>query len=162
MSREDPQMKIRMPEALKARIEQAAEAAGRSMNSEIVARLQATFDETVVTTVEARVRPGAEEKRFEFNADEIAEKVVERLEGRNKRSNPSKVIIMDSYGRSTDMRTAFDNLYVSMMGGRGAVNGAILGQQEPEIKPRGNEPYGPKKSANAPKSLPKKPGGKKA
>lgn len=43
MSREDPQMKLRMPADLKACIEEAAEAAGRSMNAEIVARLQASF-----------------------------------------------------------------------------------------------------------------------
>jgi hypothetical protein len=163
MSREDPQMKIRLPEALKARIEQSAEAAGRSMNSEIIARLQATYDETVVTTVEARVKPGAEEKRFEFNADEIADKVVERLEGRNKRkAAPNKVIIPGGYTLSPEARSDFLNLYASMIGGRSTVNSVILGSPEPEVKPRGNDPYGPRKSQNAPKSLPKKPRGKKA
>lgn len=40
MSREDPQMKIRLPADLKDQIEAAAKVAGRSMNAEIVARLE--------------------------------------------------------------------------------------------------------------------------
>ena len=44
MSREDPQMKIRLPADLKDTVENAAKVAGRSMNAEIVARLQASFD----------------------------------------------------------------------------------------------------------------------
>jgi molybdopterin converting factor small subunit len=44
MSREDPQMKIRLPADLKDRIETSSKEVGRSMNAEIVARLQETFD----------------------------------------------------------------------------------------------------------------------
>lgn len=44
MSREDPQMKIRLTLDLKERIEAAAKTAGRSLNSEIIARLQQSFD----------------------------------------------------------------------------------------------------------------------
>ncbi|MBB2775722.1 UNVERIFIED_ORG: hypothetical protein HNP28_001010 [Comamonas terrigena] len=40
MSREDPQMKIRLPADLKDQIEAAAKDSGRSMNAEIVARLE--------------------------------------------------------------------------------------------------------------------------
>lgn len=36
---------IRMPEGMRDKIEAAAKAAGRSMNSEIVARLEASFDQ---------------------------------------------------------------------------------------------------------------------
>lgn len=43
MSREDPQMKIRLPADLKEEIEAAAKQSGRSMNAEIVARLEASF-----------------------------------------------------------------------------------------------------------------------
>lgn len=43
MSREDPQMKIRLPADLKESIEFAAKASGRTLNSEVVARLQASF-----------------------------------------------------------------------------------------------------------------------
>lgn len=45
MSREDPQMKLRIPAELKQLIEDAAKANGRSMNAEIVARLEATFQQ---------------------------------------------------------------------------------------------------------------------
>lgn len=43
MSRVDPQMKIRLPEALKLEIESAAQANKRSMNAEIVACLEAFY-----------------------------------------------------------------------------------------------------------------------
>jgi len=43
MARSDPQMNIRLPEELKAAIEQAAKANGRSMNAEIVSRLEQSF-----------------------------------------------------------------------------------------------------------------------
>lgn len=43
MSREDPQMKIRLPADLKARIEEASSANNRTMNAEIVARLGGSF-----------------------------------------------------------------------------------------------------------------------
>ena len=44
MTREDPQMKIRLTDDLKTNIENAARQAGRSMNAEIVARLQQSFN----------------------------------------------------------------------------------------------------------------------
>lgn len=43
MSRTDPQFKLRMPPALRAQVQQAAEQANRSLNAEIVTRLQASF-----------------------------------------------------------------------------------------------------------------------
>jgi predicted DNA-binding protein len=43
MSREDPQLRIRLPIELKERIEEAATAGGRSMNAEIVQRLDLSF-----------------------------------------------------------------------------------------------------------------------
>lgn len=43
MSRDDPQFKLRMPLDLRARAEAAAIAAGRSLNAELVARLEASF-----------------------------------------------------------------------------------------------------------------------
>jgi uncharacterized protein (DUF1778 family) len=41
MGREDPQLKLRLTEELKSRITEAAKANGRSVNAEIVARLEA-------------------------------------------------------------------------------------------------------------------------
>ena len=43
MSRDDPQMKIRLPAELKARIEESAVANKRTMNAEIIARLDASL-----------------------------------------------------------------------------------------------------------------------
>lgn len=43
MSREDPQFKLRMPLPLRSQAEQAAKASGRSLNAELVARLEASF-----------------------------------------------------------------------------------------------------------------------
>ncbi|MDH0900737.1 Arc family DNA-binding protein [Comamonas aquatica] len=54
MSREDPQMKIRLPADLKDQIEAAAKDSGRSMNAEIVARLERTFAAHPSTDSDAR------------------------------------------------------------------------------------------------------------
>ncbi|WP_079202653.1 Arc family DNA-binding protein [Pseudomonas sp. CC6-YY-74] len=43
MSRTDPQFKLRMPTELHAQLEQIAKEARRSLNAEIVLRLEATF-----------------------------------------------------------------------------------------------------------------------
>ncbi|WP_395763882.1 Arc family DNA-binding protein [Stutzerimonas balearica] len=43
MSRDDPQFKLRMPAELRAQAENAAKAAGRSLNSELVGRLEKSF-----------------------------------------------------------------------------------------------------------------------
>ncbi|MBV7417901.1 Arc family DNA-binding protein [Comamonas sp. CMM03] len=48
MSREDPQMKIRLPADLKDQIEAASKQSGRSMNAEIVARLEGSFNASSV------------------------------------------------------------------------------------------------------------------
>jgi len=45
MAREDPQMKIRLDEALKDSIEAASRKAGRTLNAEVVARLRESLDE---------------------------------------------------------------------------------------------------------------------
>lgn len=43
MSREDPQFKLRMSADLRAQAEQAAKAAGRSLNAELVTRIETSF-----------------------------------------------------------------------------------------------------------------------
>jgi len=52
MSRTDSQFKLRMPAALRAQIEQSAWAARRSLNAEIVIRLEASFAKVVPNTNE--------------------------------------------------------------------------------------------------------------
>ena len=44
MSRSDPQMKLRLPAELKERVEKAAQASGRSLNAEILQRLNESFE----------------------------------------------------------------------------------------------------------------------
>lgn len=44
MSREDPQMKLRLPADVRDRIKLAAEQNNRSLNAEILARLEDSFD----------------------------------------------------------------------------------------------------------------------
>ncbi len=58
MSREDPQLRIRLPIELKEKIEEASRANNRSMNAEIVQRLDSTFlvevsDDKVLSVEEA-------------------------------------------------------------------------------------------------------------
>jgi len=53
MSRTDQQFKLRMPAALRAQVERSAWAARRSLNAEIVIRLEASF---------AQVAPGTNEQ----------------------------------------------------------------------------------------------------
>lgn len=43
MAAEDPMMRIRIPPELKAQVEEAARAANRSMNAEIIHRLEVSF-----------------------------------------------------------------------------------------------------------------------
>jgi hypothetical protein len=43
MSRTDQQFKLRMPAALRAQVEQAAKEARRSLNAEIILRLETSF-----------------------------------------------------------------------------------------------------------------------
>jgi hypothetical protein len=52
MSRFDPQFKLRMPTALRAQVEQSAKAARRSLNAEIVIRLESSFAQVAPSTNE--------------------------------------------------------------------------------------------------------------
>lgn len=59
MSREDPQFKLRMPPQLRAQAEQAARASGRSLNAELVTRLESSFlgesvSESLIPAVRAK------------------------------------------------------------------------------------------------------------
>lgn len=59
MSREDPQFKLRMPPQLRSQAEQAARVSGRSLNAELVARLESSFlgestSESLLSAVRAK------------------------------------------------------------------------------------------------------------
>lgn len=49
MKQTDPQYKLRLPQELKDQVEEAAKQSGRSMNAEIVARLEQSFTEPLST-----------------------------------------------------------------------------------------------------------------
>lgn len=66
MAREDPQMKLRLPPELKARVEEAARAAGRSINAEIVQRLQASFVPRPHAPVDAETLAGLLEEFIDW------------------------------------------------------------------------------------------------
>ncbi|MDW5716179.1 Arc family DNA-binding protein [Pseudomonas aeruginosa] len=51
MSHTDPQFKLRMPPALRARVEQAAKASMRSLNAELVFRVEQSFEGVEVARV---------------------------------------------------------------------------------------------------------------
>lgn len=102
MSREDPQMKIRLPADLKDQIETAAKNSGRSMNAEIAARLEQSFKqeqeefthafrsavlEDEIKSLEARL---GKKLTASPNADEIADKVVAKLTDRYTRADFSR------------------------------------------------------------------------
>lgn len=101
MSREDPQMKIRLPADLKDQIEAASKQSGRSMNAEIVARLEQSFKqgeeefdhafrsavlEDELKSLEARL---GKKITNPPTADEIADQVLAKLSDRVTRSNLS-------------------------------------------------------------------------
>ncbi|WP_312713650.1 Arc family DNA-binding protein [Stutzerimonas nitrititolerans] len=52
MSRTDQQFKLRMPAALRAQVERSAWAARRSLNAEIVLRLESSFGQVAPSTNE--------------------------------------------------------------------------------------------------------------
>lgn len=66
MARDDPQVNFRMPAALKRRLEQAADASGRSLTAEIIQRLEQSF-----TSV-----------RVDMSREEITELVIATVDDR--------------------------------------------------------------------------------
>lgn len=72
----DPQFKLRLPAELKEQIEQAAEENNRSMNAEIVARLESSF------LVGMNF---AEELQLMDKIADIAERVVKRVREEERR-----------------------------------------------------------------------------
>lgn len=81
MSREDPQFKLRMPPPLRAQAEQAARLSGRSLNAELVARLESTF---LGESASAHLIPAARAKELALMArnaipDEVRRRAIESI-----------------------------------------------------------------------------------
>lgn len=78
MTREDPQMKLRLPAELKDVLTAAAQENNRSLNAEVVKRLE----ESVEATAKAS---HVDEHTLDLFADTVAGKVVRALDEREKR-----------------------------------------------------------------------------
>lgn len=81
MSREDPQFKLRMPLSLRTQADQAARAAGRSLNAELVARLESTF---LMNTTSEKLIPASKAKELATMArvaipDEIRSRTLKAI-----------------------------------------------------------------------------------
>lgn len=79
MSRDDPQMKIRLPAELKAHIEESAATNKRTMNAEIVARLAVSF--APATANPPNDSNALENLRVRMEAIEKLTPALDRLEG---------------------------------------------------------------------------------
>ena len=75
MARTDPQVNFRIPLELKEKIEKAAADSGRSITSELITRLDASFaEETTDNTKDKSIRVQLDDKWFEasgLTADEF-------------------------------------------------------------------------------------------
>ena len=66
MTREDPQLKLRLTAEMKAKVTEAARASGRSVNAEITDRLEASFGaESVLVSTVRSLENIAEEMRYQ-------------------------------------------------------------------------------------------------
>lgn len=83
MSRTDPQLKVRLPDGMRDRIAEAAKANNRSMNAEIVARLEASFQPSEVDQLGA----AAIAKLLEAQQEHLKEWLLENV-GARKASHP--------------------------------------------------------------------------
>lgn len=80
MTRADPQMKLRLPSRLKGRLEAEAVRNARSLNAEVVTRLEASLDGEEHCSVPDFVTPALVEAIFT-----IREKLDELVDGLGKR-----------------------------------------------------------------------------
>lgn len=83
MSREDPQLKIRLPLELKEKITQSAADYGRSINSEVVARLEQSFEPEVKVSetleFELMKRSYLDQAQQVKELKEMVEKLIKQL-----------------------------------------------------------------------------------
>lgn len=81
MTREDPQMKLRLPADLKDQLAALAEANGRSLNAEVVVRLEESLGGADGAQASARV----DEHTLDLFAEKVGQVLDERERKRGKR-----------------------------------------------------------------------------
>ncbi|WP_321899126.1 Arc family DNA-binding protein [Paraburkholderia heleia] len=81
MTREDPQMKLRLPVDLKDRLTALAEENGRSLNAEVVRRLEESLEGELGGKRTAPV----DDRTLDLFAETVAGKVVQALDEREKK-----------------------------------------------------------------------------
>lgn len=79
MTSEDIQTNLRLPADLKERLKQAAEVSNRSMNAEVVARLEESF------AAEKGATGPIDDRTLDLFADTVASKVVQALDEMEKK-----------------------------------------------------------------------------
>ncbi|CAJ1921178.1 Arc family DNA-binding protein [Aeromonas jandaei] len=82
MSREHQQMRVRLPPELRDGLEQMAKKNGRSMNAEIVYRLQKTFDDEVAPT-DSAPRQYQRKQKYALQSDmpdEVMQELMARIQ----------------------------------------------------------------------------------
>ncbi|HBN8310283.1 TPA: Arc family DNA-binding protein [Pseudomonas aeruginosa] len=97
MSREDPQFKLRMSPQLRAQAEQAAKSAGRSLNAELVARLESSF---LAENASDELIPAARARELALLArsgipDEIRKRAVEAIAKAVRLGHSEAVALLD-------------------------------------------------------------------
>jgi hypothetical protein len=99
MSREDPQFKLRMPAELRAQAEQAAKNSGRSLNAELVARIQSSL---ITESSAGTLIPAARARELALMAragipDEIRKRVIEAVGLAIRLGHSSAVVSLDDF-----------------------------------------------------------------
>ncbi|HBF31479.1 Arc family DNA-binding protein [Rhizobium sp.] len=113
MGREDPQLKLRLPEEMKTRIAAAARANGRSLNAEIIKRLQETLEFDDFKTAHP---PAIEEIDFpisqSFSAinQDLAEQLKKEIAYAKRDRESIRIIINDLRFERETLRLLQDDL----------------------------------------------------
>lgn len=81
MARDDPQINLRIPGALKDRLDDASAQNKRSLTAEVVARLEESFRESAAEVLSQQV----DDRTLDLFADTVAGRVVQVLDEREKK-----------------------------------------------------------------------------
>jgi hypothetical protein len=80
MARDDPQVNLRLPAALKERLDEASEQNKRSLTAEVVARLEESFERELGV-----LRQPVDDQTLDLFAEKVGQVLDEREKRRSKR-----------------------------------------------------------------------------